>query len=762
MERALSRSQREKSASPEFTLEHVVPLVRDFPHRFEEVLELFVVETGEAADGAHVDFVLRLVDGERRIARRQKRQLEQPAVERFSARRRHAHDGREENQDAVIFEDVDTDRRRPFADLRVAGVVEPIDGGLGALAEAREVRVHHGARALVARAGVAVFVDGHEARGGFHDALERIAGALSRVVFRRARRPWRKKLARVALFAVWATASVGVLGCDGTRAGAAVDAGLDGDALAVAQARAALSAGAPAKLRADVLALAQTVEAMAQREGAGPRAVELHGLAARLYERTFRLEAREQDGKEAVSLARAASTDLAMPGACDLALLGARLSGELAHDASITYAEAFRIERRARALVAEPDLERDGGGVLAAATPTAAGACLLAARKLLGALAPFRPAPQILDAIEQGLAGEGQLVRAASRGGAASPDAPPHVLRIEQWPGKDTARVVVTLDKMARFRAGDDVLPGGGGGARTYVDLDGVDLGAGARDIAVDGMVTRLRSYTTTTGSRIALDLDGRGYRRVFFLPEPFRVVIDVARHPPVASARGKRNVTRVVLDPGHGGSDPGAIGSGGLREKDVTLDVAHRVAPILAKDGILVLLTRDDDRFVKLEERTARANAFEGDLFVSIHCNAAENHAHRGVETYVLDTANGDIAARVAARENATSAGAAADLGAILSTMRMADQATRSNKLAELLQRATVASLAPSYGDIPDSGVHTAGFYVLVGARMPSALFETSYISNPTDEERLGSEDFRKQLADAIANAIRAYREGR
>jgi N-acetylmuramoyl-L-alanine amidase len=245
-------------------------------------------------------------------------------------------------------------------------------------------------------------------------------------------------------------------------------------------------------------------------------------------------------------------------------------------------------------------------------------------------------------------------------------------------------------------------------------------------------------------------------------LPEPFRIVIDVARNPPATSAHGKRNVTRVVLDPGHGGSDPGAIGTSGLREKDVTLDVAHRVAPILAQDGILVLLSRDADRFVSLEERTARANAFGGDLFVSIHCNATENHAHRGIETYVLDTANGDVAARVAARENATSATAAAELGTILATMRLADQATRSSKLADLLQRSALASLAPNYSDIPSGGVHAAGFYVLVGARMPSALFETSYISNPIDEERLGSDDFRKQLADAIANAIRAYREGR
>jgi N-acetylmuramoyl-L-alanine amidase len=220
--------------------------------------------------------------------------------------------------------------------------------------------------------------------------------------------------------------------------------------------------------------------------------------------------------------------------------------------------------------------------------------------------------------------------------------------------------------------------------------------------------------------------------------------------------------VTRVVLDPGHGGSDPGAIGQAGVKEKDVTLAIARRVAPVLAHDGTQVLLTRDDDRFVSLEERTARANAFNADLFISIHCNAAENHAKHGVETYVLDTARDEMAGRIAARENATSQAAGAEIGSILASMRLADQSTRSARLADLLERAAMASLRGSYGDVTDGGVHTAGFYVLVGARMPGVLFETSYISNATDEARLASDDYQQRLADGIVNAVKAYREGR
>jgi N-acetylmuramoyl-L-alanine amidase len=243
---------------------------------------------------------------------------------------------------------------------------------------------------------------------------------------------------------------------------------------------------------------------------------------------------------------------------------------------------------------------------------------------------------------------------------------------------------------------------------------------------------------------------------------DPYRVVVDVTRRLPGSLGRVPRDVARVVLDPGHGGRDTGAVGSGGLREKDVTLDIARRVAAILGAQGLRVVLTRDDDRFVSLEERTARANESAADLFVSIHCNASESRARRGVETYVLDTTRDEIAARVAARENATTQAATAELASILGGLRLADQSQRSSRLARLLDRSASSALQARYGDVVDGGVHPAGFYVLVGAAMPSVLFETSYISNPTDEQRLASEDGRQLFADAVANAVKAYREGR
>ena len=497
--------------------------------------------------------------------------------------------------------------------------------------------------------------------------------------------------------------------------------------------------------RPELIALAQSIEALALKEGAGARAVELHALAAHLQERIWRIEHREQDAKEAIDLYRSAARDLALPGACDAATRGAKLAGEAAKDAQTTYAELYRVQRRGSGL--------DGG---------AGGLCGASVDAPLAALAAFRPAPQVLDAIDQGLAGEGAIAIALEDSGSRAVVAAPRITRIEQWTGAEGARVVVHLDRASRFRVGD-APSAGGRGARTYVDLDGVELGSATRETALGGIVSRIVAESTSTGSRVALDLNGPAYRRVFHLLEPFRVVIDIARQPPGAGPTGKgRSVTRVVLDPGHGGNDPGATGPTGLKEKDVTLSIAHRVAPVLARQGVEITLTRDDDRYVTLEERTARANAFGADLFVSIHCNAAEKTGRKGVETYVLDTTANETAGKVAARENGASAGASNEVAQLLASMRLADQATRSTRLAELMQRAGIASLSSQYEGVVDGGVHRAGFYVLVGARMPAVLFETSYISNAVEEQRLGSADYQQRLADAIANAIKAYREGR
>jgi N-acetylmuramoyl-L-alanine amidase len=549
--------------------------------------------------------------------------------------------------------------------------------------------------------------------------------------------------------------AIAIAQCGGSRGSSAGDAGAAATlASDLPRARALAEGKADLPPRAEVLALAESIEAQAVREGAGARAVTLHATAARLVERMWRVEGHERDASEALDMYASAARDPAAPGACEAALASARLSGDVSHDASVAYAQLYRVQRRF-APASSPDAD----------PPDAGSACPGAIEDALARLAAFRPAQRVLDAIEVGLAGEGTSPGA---GAGASPDRAvaaagkaPQIARIESWPGRDTARVVVVLDRAAPYRIGDEPL-GTSGAARTFLDLDGVDLGDAPRTTTGEGIVARVQAESTSTGSRISLDVDGRAWRRAFVMHDPYRIVIDVAHHPPGAAARARRAVARVVLDPGHGGRDTGAVGPDGLKEKEVTLDVARRAASVLGGQGLQVVLTRDDDHFISLEERTARANAFGADLFVSIHCNASEIKTRRGVEAYVLDTTRDEIAARVAARENATTQATNADLKAILGDLRLANQSVRSARLAQLLEHAANSALGARYGDAIDGGVHTAGFYVLVGADMPSVLFETSYISNVTEEQRLGSDEYRQLLADAITNAVKAYREGR
>lgn len=329
---------------------------------------------------------------------------------------------------------------------------------------------------------------------------------------------------------------------------------------------------------------------------------------------------------------------------------------------------------------------------------------------------------------------------------------------VEHYGAPKSARIVILMSRPSLFEVGE--LPRKGTqGPRLYVDILGADF-VGPAQYEIGGLVERIRLGQHGEGVRAVLDLTGVVTRSVFYLPEPFRLVLDVSA---VEEKQPRsKEFRRVVLDPGHGGHDPGAIGAGGLREKDVALDIAHRAAPLIARElGISALLTRDGDAYVPLDERVARANAFGADLFISIHCNASESHAPRGVMTFVLDASGDRVASSIAARENAASEAAATELATAMNQMLDARAVARSTHFATLLQRSAMASLAPHFPDVPSGGVRRAGFYVLAGAEMPAVLFEGSFISNPVEELRLDSPGYRQLLADAIVNAVRAYRDG-
>ena len=216
--------------------------------------------------------------------------------------------------------------------------------------------------------------------------------------------------------------------------------------------------------------------------------------------------------------------------------------------------------------------------------------------------------------------------------------------------------------------------------------------------------------------------------------------------------------VRRVVVDAGHGGHDTGAIGRGGTREKDVALAVALRLREVLGQAGLEVILTREDDAFVPLEERARRANEAKGDLFVSIHCNSAPGRTLRGIETYSLNTASDRYSIRLAARENASSEKRISDLQFILADLATKANTEESIRLAGHVHSSLVGHLRQRHRDIHDLGTKQALFYVLLGVKMPAILVETSFLSNTEEERRLSSRSYQSDAAEAIATGIQDF----
>jgi N-acetylmuramoyl-L-alanine amidase len=511
-------------------------------------------------------------------------------------------------------------------------------------------------------------------------------------------------------------------------------------------------------------ALPERAEAVASADAWAVQGTKLGGRAgaqrlleaASLRERIFRADHREADALEALELYRQAAREPALR--CSAALAAALLEGELRADPSVSFQGVSRAQRAAGDAPCQARAEAILS-TLSAYRPLPTVLAQLDAEGAASAAPGAQPAPAPLPpGSAEASANDGVIVPTLS-----APRGPARVTKIERYGAPDAARVVVYVTQPSTYKVG--FLEQGSQSPRLFVDIDGATY-QGAKSFDVGGLVARVRVGAEPSHTRVVLDLTATAYRKVFYVPEPFRLVIDVSKDAPTAHAEetshGPRQIHRVVLDPGHGGHDPGASGPSGLREKDVTLDIAHRAAPLIARElGISTLLTRDSDDYVALDERTARANAFQADLFVSIHCNASEDGAGRGVMTFVLDDSRDPTSTRVAARENDSSTAAAAELAGALTRGEGGQSPGRSNHFAELLQRAAIASLSPSYGDIPDSGIRRAGFYVLAGARMPAVLFETSFISNPVGETRFNTGDFRQKIADAIVNAIRAYRDG-
>lgn len=218
----------------------------------------------------------------------------------------------------------------------------------------------------------------------------------------------------------------------------------------------------------------------------------------------------------------------------------------------------------------------------------------------------------------------------------------------------------------------------------------------------------------------------------------------------------------RIVIDAGHGGHDPGTIGRSGLQEKALVLDVALRLARLVKSElGAEVVMTRDSDVFIPLEERTAIANSKGADLFLSIHANSSRNSKARGIETYFLNFAADPHAEEVAARENSISAATMKDLQGLVKAITLNSKINESRDFASSVHESMVENLRPGYPDMQDRGVRTAPFYVLIGANMPSVLAEIAFVSNPAEEKLLKTSVRREQIAKSLLGGVGRYLEG-
>jgi len=243
---------------------------------------------------------------------------------------------------------------------------------------------------------------------------------------------------------------------------------------------------------------------------------------------------------------------------------------------------------------------------------------------------------------------------------------------------------------------------------------------------------------------------------------------LDVREARPTAS--GDRSLIRalglkigkIVIDPGHGGHDTGTIGPNGLEEKDLVLDVGRRLGKLLeTRLGAEVVYTRKDDTFIPLETRTAVANQARADLFVSIHANSSHDADARGVETYYLNFTSSPEALEVAARENAVSEKSIYELQDLVKKIALKEKIEESREFAGDVQASLHSGLAVKSPAIRDRGVKKAPFIVLIGANMPSILAEISFVSNPADEHRLATSEYRERIAELLYRGIAKYANG-
>ena len=351
----------------------------------------------------------------------------------------------------------------------------------------------------------------------------------------------------------------------------------------------------------------------------------------------------------------------------------------------------------------------------------------------------------------------------------------PYLLEVRSYSHPDKTRVVIDLSEKTEFRGDKLINPD-----RIFIDIMGsiTKLEDTSKQIKIDdGVVKTVRTARFNQEiTRVVFDLYQESRYELFSLIDPDRVVIDIFKpgeeavvsetlpakteekpaHGPEIT--GKRVV---IIDPGHGGKDPGAIGPSGLKEKEVTLGIALYLEKLLKGAGISTYLTRNKDEFVYLEDRTDFANQKNGFVFVSLHANSVLNHrpSAKGIETFVLSSKYIGASARdVADRENRASRAHPeldTDLAKIIADLEESSNIQRSFDFAKIVQEKLV-----KYLKLEDRGVKQAPFVVLKGVNMVAVIAEVAFVSNPKEEKLLKNNEFRQKSAQALFEAIKYYIE--
>ncbi len=373
---------------------------------------------------------------------------------------------------------------------------------------------------------------------------------------------------------------------------------------------------------------------------------------------------------------------------------------------------------------------------------------------------------------------------------------PPATLNeVKHWSNLDYTRISLALDRDVTWESHELGKGSTGHPGRIYIDLNRTRLGRDVKDITIgDGLLkgARVGQYKPDV-VRVVLDTENIKDFKVFPLSDPARLVIDVRgdrraeisrledsisvmpermvvpkleEKTAVAEKKVKPSkktviskIRRIVVDPGHGGHDSGAVGPNGIMEKDVVLSIGLKLRALLMDElGLDVVMTRSTDVFIPLEERTAIANKVNADLFVSVHANAAPNRLAAGIETYYLNLAKTDKVAHLAAKENGTTLEKVSVLQAILFDLMANYKLNDSAHLADDVQKSLHKKIRTHYSDVRNLGVKQGPFYVLVGASMPSILVETAFLSNAQEESRLKDAAYQDMTAEGILEGVRNY----